>query len=490
VGSSGLEVSNSGTSEGGLSAGSHGVGGGGTAAGSGTGAGSTALGGGGGTSGSAGGPSSSSATGLAPGVTSQYIYVGASNPTQSGTVASGVGASGISKGNEQQDWDISAAYVNAHGGIDGRQMKMEYWTYNEYTTENDTAAQQDQAECAAFTQDSHVFAVGDNLDAGGMQCMLSNGVSAVVGAYTTGDDNALLQQYPGNVLVDSITLDRAATAEIPALKKMGYFSPWNVATGSPGGTGTKIGILTWDYPTFVQTVDGALVPALRAAGYSPAVQPVFIYYPNPVSDLGQSAAAISNAVLKFRAAGIDHVLIVDGDGTLTLLFLNDANTQHYYPRYGGTTQDGYEALYSPGDIPASELRGTDAIGWFPSIDINPAQNPDNGPYSNSTRRQCVQMYAAAGVTYSDANAESDGLAICSEALFLQKTLDMAGSDPTRASWLAAVYRMGTSYVDPLTFGTQFASNLVHSGGAEVRWWQWSTTCTCMQYTSAPYNING
>ena len=55
---------------------------------------------------------------------------------------------------------------------------------------------------------------------------------------------------------------------------------------------------------------------------------------------GDTSSAISSAVTKFRAEGIDHVIVQDGpagvfgDTGLTLEWMNQAKSQRWYPRYG------------------------------------------------------------------------------------------------------------------------------------------------------------
>src|SRR5205085_2589904 len=109
---------------------------------------------------------------------------------------------------------------------------------------------------------------------------------------------------------------------------------------------------------------------------------------------------------KFRQDGVTHVILRDERGLLTLLFLNNAQSQHYFPRYGFTTQNGPQTLADPGDIPKQQLRGSMGIGWSPQLDITPAQNTDEGPYSNAARRRCIALYKAHGITFADTNAEA------------------------------------------------------------------------------------
>ena len=47
------------------------------------------------------------------------------------------------------------------------------------------------------------------------------------------------RRYPYHFNIGSMSLDRIAAVQVPALKAQGYFSGWNTATGQPGpGKGT------------------------------------------------------------------------------------------------------------------------------------------------------------------------------------------------------------------------------------------------------------
>ena len=97
----------------------------------------------------------------------------------------------------------------------------------------------------------------------------------------------------------------------------------------------------------------------------------------------------------------------------------DADSQRYRPRYGVNSQNGVQALIDSGGYPKTQLPGTVGIGWLPGIDITPAENPDNGPYSNDARRRCIALYKAHGITFSDPNAEAGALGICSSFWFFR-----------------------------------------------------------------------
>jgi hypothetical protein len=205
-----------------------------------------------------------------------------------------------------------------------------------------------------------------------------------------------------------------------------------------------------------------------------------ISQPESTSDNGALAAQVSSAVLKFRQAGVEHVIITDSGGGLTLLFLNNAESQHYYPRYGGDTNNGFQALLAAGALPKDQLNGTMGLGWVPGFDVPGAANADNGPYSNAARRHCIQLMHAHGQSFSDPNAELVALTTCDQLYFIQDTLN-AAPVPTRAGYLDAVNALGSRFVSGETFRTLFGADH-HAGVASYRDWMYVAGCSCMHYT--------
>jgi hypothetical protein len=292
------------------------------------------------------------------------------------------------------------------------------------------------------------------------------------------------RKYPAYVEVSMLDLDRIALNEALALNAQGYFSPWDTVNGKAATVGgSKIGIIGYDTADYHYAIEKVLRPELARLHHPTDSQDTL--YLDPLtrqSDLGQLSAEMANAVVRFRQDGVDHVLIADADGSMTLLFLNQAESQHYHPRYGWSSQNAPEALAGPGDVQPDQLVGSMGIGYFPVIDLATGDNPDNGPYSNPARRACLKLLTAQGFTFADANAKTVGLVICSEFNFLKTAIEAGGPTITQASFIRGVDGLGSSYPTPQGIST-FFSAAQHDGGGSYRYYQWKTSCACMRYTS-------
>lgn len=111
-------------------------------------------------------------------------------------------------------------------------------------------------------------------------------------------------------------------------------------------------------------------PALAQLGITNPT--VFTYFKcHSVSDCA-TTSDFSSAVLKFRQAGVDHVLFTPDGGDAVFLFFQVAHSQKYYPRYGMTTASGpslfnTEPKDEQGNALAVSWAGTDTYPFLRSL---------------------------------------------------------------------------------------------------------------------------
>jgi len=249
-----------------------------------------------------------------------------------------------------------------------------------------------------------------------------------------------------------------------------------------GYFGGKLGMVTWDDPEYRYTMTQGYFPTLAAHGITPT-DTVYISVPQQVGALGDMSSAVSSAVTKFKAEGIDHVIIQDGHagvwaGTgLTLEWMNQAKSQQYYPRYG------QNASNSPGwsGLPADQMDQAVAIDFG---DYDPKM--DAGWHTNASRDPCFKIEADAGMPVQSSNANDEGLAAqaCDFVFFLQRVINSL-STISADSFMQAVGGLGTAFQPALTYGTKFGPGQ-HDAGAMVRTEDYSAACQCLTYRGPPF----
>jgi hypothetical protein len=437
---------------------------------------------------SASGKAASSADSLrgsnGPGITAKTISIGIMYPTNGDAYQAALGNTAVTSGDVGSEARYLVKDINEHGGIAGRQIVPVYHAVD--ATSGKTVDQEEQAACADFNQDHHVFAMipggTENLRA----CMSKAGAVVAQTGGLTGNTSAQYDAFPAIFDATSISLDRLVLNLVPSLQRAKYFTPWNTATGTPGQGHAVTGIVVPDKPEYHHAAD-LLVRVLRGAGVNVSSRDVvFYHWPNSTAEDGQAITEIQSAVLKFKTDNVTHVIPLEVNGQV--FFAQQADKQQYKPRYGINSASGTQA-YLGSLIPSSQLNGAVGLGYFPSIDLPASRNPDNGPYSGPARRACVALMTRNGVSFSDTNAEAVALAFCDGFYQLKAIIEHV--DPSSAlnqrSVAAAIDSIGNlpsaTYI-AVAYGPH-RRDAVSSGFQ----YQYFADCDCMHYTGARFSLS-
>jgi hypothetical protein len=278
------------------------------------------------------------------------------------------------------------------------------------------------------------------------------------------------------VEASGLNLDRVGVETVDGLESQGYF-----------GRGAVVGLVTWDTSTYRHAVEYGYAKTLAAIGLR-LKDVEYVSPPPSVADVGPTSSQIGAATLHLAAQGVNRVLILDGaagaqaGGVLTLLFLADAESQHYRPTYGLNSNNGLSII--AGDVPKAQLHGALAVGWLPLVDEPASADPDG--HANAARRSCLQVMAKHGIVFQNRNAELVGMADCDMMGLLGLVLGgLQDQQLSAASFTSALNRVGTSHQSPLTFQTSYSAHQ-HDGVAEVRHAAFVDGCACFLYTSPAY----
>lgn len=307
----------------------------------------------------------SGGTTMAPGVTATKIYVGLTTAKNQDAVNKAAGANGIALGDQKANAEAMIADVNKHGGIAGRQIVPVWQSVD--TASSQTIDSQLAAACDHFAHDERVFAVIGATRASYRACLGNAGiVNLDEGLPEIGD--AEFDKYPTLVELGYPKLSRIARAMLASLTPQDYFSPWNTTAGGPAKVGkAKVGVLTIDSPGYDDVVDNVLIPGLKALGYDPGDDVARIAVAANASDITNQAAANQAAELKFAQDGVTHVVVFEANGGNSLLFMNQAESQHYRPRYAVNSGSGLEVLVDTRRHPEGASRRRHRVRLDPSL---------------------------------------------------------------------------------------------------------------------------
>ena len=409
-----------------------------------------------------------------PGLTATTMNVGVAYSNDAGAADSALGAAGASPGDTRADETALFKYINDHGGIAGRKINPVWYQQSV----SKSAATTYEEMCQTWTKDHKTFVI-ETVAPDSDQCIAdAGGIGIGAGAIAVGT-TPKLQHFPMAINLTGFTIDRSMGVTIRGLARQGYFS-----------SGAKVGIATWDDPQYHYGISASAVPNLAALGIH-NVPVEYITVPQSYGDVGATSASVSNAVLQFASRGIDHVILFDGgaginnSGILVLEWMQQANSQRYYPRYGLNTTSGFNSLAS--DYPQRELVNSIGVDWYPSLSMTSAQYTKYPLAPNG--KLCLKIMAAAGQKQSSGNAQALQLGFCETYFFLKQALASVKGPLNQQTALAAINAMGSTYKSSVTFGIDINAGR-HDGGTLVRNMAFNTSCSCYEYTSGSYNTGG
>ena len=369
-----------------------------------------------------------------------------------------LGVKGAATGDQAAMVQAVVKWINGQGGMAGRTVVP---LIHESQVETSTFAAQAQAACSDFTEDHHVFAVvGRTSDRDDLyRCLATKGVPFVAQHRYLWHRQSL--QAGAGLLYQPGGLGGGRwDTWVRSLATTGYFAP----TGN-------FGVLRFDTPAYERTYKETVEPAIRREGVQVA-QEVVIHQPEAVSNFGSTGAELGNAIIRLKAANVDHLMILD-EGTLAFLFMPEAESQDYHPRYGLHSQNIPQVLSV--NVPAAQLHASVGAGWVPTLDVDFAQDPGGMPGLTL----CQAIYNKAGVELKERVTESFAMRYCDSLRFLKAALDRAPSFD-RAGLRAGVEALGHDHQSSLTLSAVFGPGR-HDGADEVRPFAFDDACACFAY---------
>jgi len=479
-GSTGSGPGGAGTALGGGTGGSGGSGGTG---GSGGGTSGGSSGGGAAPSGTAGAPRTSAAQG--PGITAKEIFVGVRETKNLEKARQAFGVGSADSGDYRADVEALIAEVNARGGVAGRKLSPVWHTDD--ATSAETVDARDQAACETFTVDNKIAAT---IAGGGLvfsACMKKAGVLWVTGSGLIGPDEKDYRDAPNYVEMGGLTQDRMMADLVRALQRQIYFSGWDEKLGQPATTTAKIGILGWAFAQWVRPQDRVMLPALARIG-RPVDPELVIRLSEPKNgnaDAGQFAAEVSSAVLRFKGAGVTHVIMLDSGGIITLTFTKNAENQGYFPRLGINTAAGLQYLSS---LPGSDTKayaGAIGLGWKPTLDLPRGQGDR---YLTSATTECLKIISKrTGQNFTDTNAASVALSVCDAIFGVAEAFKRAGPVLNVSTGVRGLESLGNSF-RAASVPKVFLGPGRHDGlelGFDMAW---DTACRCIKFKDNGHRI--
>lgn len=404
------------------------------------------------------------------GITDEQIFIGFAYAENANAGNEAIGFEEITRGDARRYHELWIERVNAAGGIAGRELVPVFHVVD--GASNESVSSTEERMCATWTQDNEVFTahIAGATDVL-RQCLANAGVGLISGQGLGVSDDRTFTDFPDTIEANNLSLDPMARVTVDGLAAQDYF------TSDDPLEPVRLGIITYDYPTFRRVTKDDLLPALAAHGVEHE-DPVYVKFPERQSDAGEVSAQLANTVVRFRSAGVTHVMIFEYNALLAALFLNSAEGQGYRPRYGFNSQNGGQLMMEL--VPPVQLRGAVSVGWLPLFDAIDAPQ-------NAAARSCEKIYQDAGITFDSANARAIGMNFCDTYRLLQRGIEAAPGPLSRQSLTAGFERLGTSFESALVQSVRLGPDR-HHGVSGYRHSAFDEGCECFHYTSGVHPI--
>jgi hypothetical protein len=395
-----------------------------------------------------------------PGITDTTMYYGDFYSSSLAAVDTAIGASGAAPSYDNRDvTNAIVNYANKNGGFAGRPLKVLFYDLNLANPR----PSEDAAACAKWTQDNKVFAMNGQTEDYRACAEKAGAISLISGNEVA----STFKKYPHFVDPITIRLDRLGPVTVGGLYQAHYFSG-------------KLGLITWDDPNYRFAMTHGYLPALASHGIKPATDPIYVSVTQDANSVAELAAQMRSAVAKFKALGIDHVIIQDGTagvwagGGLTLEFMNNAKSQDYYPRYGANSAN----IPGSPQLPADEMDHEIAI-----MDVDYKPEHDAGWHLNPQRQLCFKIESDAGLPPKNENDEAIASGTC-DAIFFLQTLVNAVPYITSDSLINEVAKLGTSFKTAFVYGSNLFPGR-RDGSDKIRQAEYFQSCKCLKYNGPP-----
>jgi hypothetical protein len=357
------------------------------------------------------------------------------------------------QGDEEAQIQAIAEYVNANGGIGGRDLVPVVKVFNAI---QDTPSNEEEL-CLGLTEDDKVFAV------------------AMTGQF---QENARPCYAERDTLMLDYTLyplDDESIGELaPYLWQPGLPSYGDTIAGMADAMastefldGATLGVVSIDSDQNRRVYDGSLIPTLTDLG----VEVADTQWIDP-TDTSTLQAGQDQAVLSFKSNGVDRVLVLGGS-RLAAFMIETGLGQNYTPVYALSTFDNPE--FAILNYPDS-IDGTVGVSLSPGWDVADDQYPMP---ANDIEETCLDLLAEAGHTFETrANARS-ALGYCDAALLLQAGAGQVDGSLNATAWSDTVGGMDDTMQLSSPYATTFApGDFFGASGYHV--FTYNPECACME----------
>jgi len=377
-------------------------------------------------------------------------------------VAQGLGLDIPDQGDLEAVIEAVVDHANAAGGVGGHPIRPVIRVFNAIT---DSPIAEEQL-CNAITQD-------DQAD-----------VVVLTGQF---QDNARPCYAAAGTLMLDVTLfpvDRRGYEELAPLLWSPLLPSYDdlidglaqSLESSGWFDGATVGVVGIGSDMNSRILEQTLQPRLDSAG----VEVAALNWVDP-TDATTLEAGQQQAILDFKTAGVDKVIVLGGSRLLPWMMEIGA-AQNFAPAYAMTSYDSPE--FNIRNTPEL-MNGSLGVSVLPGWDTPEDQYPSP---ANESEALCLDIFSRAGVTYESRANSRSALLYCDAVRLLQlageHTVSLSPADIGSALW-----EVGDRFESASVYSVAFTEGS-YTGGAGYRVFAFDESCECMAIRGDTVSFRG
>ncbi|MGB0102346.1 MAG: hypothetical protein WBP61_18860 [Nocardioides sp.] len=324
-----------------------------------------------------------------------------------------------------EDW------VNANGGIGGRQMEA---VFRLYDAQSDSPAAEEQL-CNQITQDDQAFAIvmTGQYQTNARPCYAQRETLMLDASLYASDDEHYAELSPYLWTASFPEYNAFVRTYIRVLGEQGWYDGEEA-----------VGVVAAESEINRRAVDDVATPLLEEEGMGAEVAWV------DTTDTGTLFQGLEQAAITFRSKGIERVMFLGGS-RLASVFATVAGSQDgFAPRYAISSFDNPSFFVNnPDTIPPTTMDGMVGVGFHPPQDVPDSDYPFP---TGAAETECVDIYGEAGITFESRESARVALPYCDATRLLMLGGDGVDGQLNAAAWAKAVERDGSSFETASGFG--------------------------------------
>ncbi len=396
-----------------------------------------------------------------PGVTDDTVKV-VVLAVDMGEVTSSLGFATAPPGDPAVQVQALEDWVNANGGIAGRQLEAIVRPYPAMADSPSTVEQ----FCNQVTQDDEAFAVvltGQFLD-NARPCYAQR-ETLMLDATLVSNDSVRFQELAPYLWSASYPVyDTFIEQMLANLDEQGFLDD-----------AERLGVVVADNPVNRRVVESTVDPGLEALG----VEPVTVWIDE--TDMGTLNMGLLDAVVTFRSRDVGHVTFLGG-ARMGPFFLTTAAGQQYSAKYAISSFDNPSFIVNnPTTVPPEVLPSITGVGFNAAQDVAESTLPLP---AHDAEARCLELMNDAGETFETREHARFALVYCDAIFLLHAAAQDLGPTLNAQVWAEAASQLGDEFRPA---GALDGATLIEGGpavDAVYRSMNFDPSCTCFRYVDA------